>query len=340
MTWQEWQPRPTRAMRTSKVLLLLLGAASQAAAVTTVVVTAATGKVGYPLFQALRRADDVRAVALVRDGEKLRAMDPTITDEDTILTADYCDRAAVDAALAQLDGGGGAGAGGGGGASFNLYLACGNGPAQQEAELNVLGAAAATGMCGYVCKLSTVGAVLEMKSAGPYEAHLAIEEALAGGTIPHAILRPQMFMQMTAVPVVGIGDQLASGSSRCSHPFADMAISMIDAEDVARVAAALLTGGRRQEDGQALGQTLDLTGPAAVSYADLAECISSLPGRSSPIECVPADFDEHAPAPPLARFLEVLGSVSAVTDEVERVTGRPPTSLKAYVEGHPELFAT
>ena len=323
-------------MRTSKLLLLLSAAASQAAAaVTTVVVTAATGKVGYPLFQALRRADDVRAIALVRDGERLRAMDPTIADEDTILTADYCDREAVDAALAQLDGDGG-------GAPFNLYLACGNGPAQQEAELNVLGAAAATGKCGYVCKLSTVGAVLEMKSAGPYEAHLAVEEALAGGTIPHAILRPQMFMQMTAVPIVGIGDQLASGSSRCSHPFADKAISMIAAEDVARVAATLLTAGGRQEDGQAFGQTLDLTGPAAVSYADLAECISALPGRSSqsPIECVPTSFDEHAPAPPLARFLEVLGSVSAVTDEVERITGRPPASLKAYVEGHPELFAT
>ena len=315
-------------MRSRYWIIALLSSITQAAAITTVVVTSATGKVGFQLWQALRQAENVRVVALVRDGAKLLSMDPTITDEGSILSADYCDRAAVDAALAQLNGGEN---------SFNLYLACGNGPAQEEAELNVLNAAAATGKCGYICKLSTVGAVLEMKSGGPYEAHLAIEEALASGTIPHAILRPQMFMQMVSVPVVGIGDQLASGSSRCSHPFADKAISMIAAEDVASVAATLLTAG---SDGQPFGQTLDLTGPAAVSYADLAELISSLPGRSSPVECVPTSFDEHAPAPPLARFLEVLGSVSAVTDEVERVTGRPPTSLKAYVEGHPELFAT
>ena len=59
----------------SVALLLLTPFAAEASrtATTTVVVTAATGKVGYPLWKELRKQPDV-AVALIRDESKLRAM--------------------------------------------------------------------------------------------------------------------------------------------------------------------------------------------------------------------------------------------------------------------------
>ena len=173
----------------SVALLLLTPFAAEASrtATTTVVVTAATGKVGYPLWKELRKQPDVRAVALIRDESKLRAMvskesDGTNVDESSfVVVKDYCDRSAVESSLAALAEG----------KSFRMYLACGNGPTQQEAELALLSAAAATGHCDFICKLSTLTAALQMK-AGPYAAHLAVEDALASGSIAHAILRPNM----------------------------------------------------------------------------------------------------------------------------------------------------
>ena len=379
----------------SVALLLLTPFAAEASrtATTTVVVTAATGKVGYPLWKELRKQPDVRAVALIRDESKLRAMvskesDGTNVDESSfVVVKDYCDRSAVESSLAALAEG----------KSFRMYLACGNGPTQQEAELALLSAAAATGQCDFICKLSTLTAALEMK-AGPYAAHLAVEDALASGSIAHAILRPNMvwhhcalalphqrpagsvfschrlriatpvgptlalripswqFMQMLATPFVGIGDQLrvsggeaegeGEGEGRDGttppmtvfHPYADAGISMIDAEDVAQVAAALLLRGAPSTSGALLGETLELTGPSAVSYADLGRELSQVSGRQIVVET--RSYEEHTAAVPTARtFLEVLGRASEVSGEVERILGRPATPLADYVRRSAESFA-
>ena len=283
----------------------------------------------------LQSNSGVEPVALVRNPARLFLMANTASrdkEEEAevrglVLAADYCDRAALDAAFEQLD------------EPFRLYLACGNGPLQVAAELNLIAAASATGKCEYICKLSTCSAALEM-AAGPYMAHLAVEATLAAGDIPHSILRPQMFMQMISSPVVGIGDQLTDDSTLIYHPFADKGIPLIAAEDVARVAATILQQPempvKPSADGLAPGETLELTGPTPVSYSDVTASLSKQ--RSVPLECRPRSFEEHAPAPPLAKFLEVLSTASTVTGEVERVTGKPATTLDEFLVQHPDLF--
>jgi NAD(P)H dehydrogenase (quinone) len=283
----------------------------------TIVVTAPNGKVGFPLFKQLVQTEDVRVVALARDAEKLRRRVDSGADAE-ILVSDYCDSRSLDAAFAKID------------EPFRLFLACGNSPSQEEAEINLLDAAAATGQCEFVCKLSTLTAALEMK-AGPYAAHLAVESALAKSQLPHSILRPNMFLQMLATPLVGIGDCLASAADApeitCFHPFADASISMIDAEDVAQVAAALL----RQPLSGSRAETFELTGPSAVSYADFGNELSRTSERQ--VRVLPRSYEEHTAVAPNAQpFLEVIGGASDVTDVVERILGRPPTSLAEFVE--------
>ena len=166
-------------------------------------------------------------------------------------------------------------------------------------------------------------------------------------------------MQMLATPFVGIGDQLrvsggeagegegeGEGEGRDGttppmtvlHPYADAGISMIDAEDVAQVAAALLLRGAPTTSGAVLGETLELTGPSAVSYADLGRELSQVSGRQIVVET--RSYEEHTAAVPTARtFLEVLGRASEVSGEVQRILGRPPTPLADYVRRSAESFA-
>ena len=142
-----------------------------------------------------------------------------------------------------------------------------------------------------------------------------------------------MFLQMLTTPLVGIGDCLTAVTGAppepitCHHPFANASISMIDAEDVAHVAAALL---QQPPDGS-LAETLELSGPAAVSYADFGAELSQTSGRQ--IRVLPRSYEEHTAIAPQAQpFLEVIGRASEVSDAVERILGRPPTSLAEFVE--------
>ena len=288
----------------------------------TVVVSGASGRVGSEVARDLSKRPHVRVVALVRSAEKARAMLP---DGVVVLEADYGDRTALDAALARVE------------AGFRLFLACGNSPQQAELELNVVRAARARG-CAFCCKLSTATPALEMRQ-GPYEAHLRVEAALreesSDARLPHAVLRPNLFMQMLTAPPLGVAAHLAE-SDRAEHPFADAAISMIDARDVAAVGAAILVGD--DPEAQHGSQTYELTGPTAATLAgDLADALRAV--RPRPVEVAACDATKFVisagvPEPAAARlagFLDVLAECSDVSDRVEAITGRAPRSLADFV---------
>jgi NAD(P)H dehydrogenase (quinone) len=108
-------------------------------------------------------------------------------------------------------------------------------------------------------------------------------------------------------------------------------------EDCAAVAAAVLTG-----DGHA-NQAYDVTGPEALNADDLARLYSELGGR--PVEVVHVDdaayaagLVEHAGMPQhLAEIYATFGAATrsgaldVTTDVVERLTGRPPASLRSVL---------
>ncbi len=110
-------------------------------------------------------------------------------------------------------------------------------------------------------------------------------------------------------------------------PFGDVALPVVDPEDIAAVAAAAL-----REDGHA-GKSYVLTGPAAITPREQAALIGSAVGE--PVRFVPQTREEarammlnFMPAEVADVTLDVLGAPTPaeqeVSPDVQQVLGRPP----------------
>jgi uncharacterized protein YbjT (DUF2867 family) len=162
--------------------------------------------------------------------------------------------------------------------------------------------------------------------------HSDADRYLEDSGLDHVILRPNEFLQNVPESVIPsitpTGDFYGNAG--------DSRVSMVDTRDVAAVAAVVLT-----EEGHAGGQ-YDLTGPEAISNADVAAKLSTALGRSVNYVDVPDNAVREALlkaglnpwfADALVGLFEDYrhsgtdGYASAVTDTVERLTGRPPRSL-------------
>ncbi len=109
----------------------------------------------------------------------------------------------------------------------------------------------------------------------------------------------------------------------------------VDADDVADVAVAALTG-----DGHA-GRVYEVTGPALLTFADAVAAIAAATGRDVRFASVPLDAylavlaDAGVPADVAGLmhhlFAEVLDGRNAhLTDGVRRALGRPPRAFADY----------
>jgi uncharacterized protein YbjT (DUF2867 family) len=149
-----------------------------------------------------------------------------------------------------------------------------------------------------------------------------------------AVLRPSWFMQnftethAHALSILEQGSILtATGSGR---------VGFIDAEDIAAVAVHALTGEH------APGTDLVLTGPEALSYDDIAAIMTQVTGRlvvhrSLSYEQIRDRLAAEIPeefAAMLAGMDRAIaeGSEDRVTDTVQRLTGRPARTFRAFLE--------
>lgn len=177
--------------------------------------------------------------------------------------------------------------------------------------------------------------IIEPGDAGIGEIH----ELLAGGTGEWAVVRPTWFMQ-NLQPGHGhyVGDEIVT-NDRIPTSVGDGRIAFVDADDIAAVAVHALTAG------QAPQTDYLVTGPAAVSYDEIAATISKVSGRNVVHERVStAEVErimvEHGMLPVFATYLAGLendlrdDSASTVFDGVERATGRPPRSLQSWAEAN------
>ena len=166
-----------------------------------------------------------------------------------------------------------------------------------------------------------------------------VERRLEGSGVPHVILRPNWFADNFHLFWV---HDIRQG--RIAVPAADGRSAFIDARDIALAAAGALT--QSQFDGQAI----DLTGPAALSYAEAAAVLSEATGR--PIRYEPTDdptFVANLVAGGVpsayATFLAAIfypvreGWTAAVTDGVERLSGRPGRTLADYARDNAHRLA-
>lgn len=150
------------------------------------------------------------------------------------------------------------------------------------------------------------------------DAHRQVEQALADSGLPHAVLRPNAWAQVVLAPLAAAlraGDVLGGG-------FGPAQVSYIDIRDIADVAVHTLLS-----PGPLPTAPLELTGPEALSHAELAQRLSALAGR-------PIRWQAAAPAPAPehpsylqqvhAQFHHWIGSgvAAPVTDTVARTLGR------------------
>jgi len=163
-------------------------------------------------------------------------------------------------------------------------------------------------------------------------AHAACDRYLEDSGLPYVIVRPNLFLQNIPESTIPSID----GSGTFYVNAGQARISMVDTRDVAAVAAAVLT-----EPGHA-GARYDVTGPEALSYADVAAKLTSVLGRqvtyvSAPDDAVRqrllgAGLNEWFANALVGLYQDyrrsgTSGYAAQVTGTVQRLTGRPASSL-------------
>jgi uncharacterized protein YbjT (DUF2867 family) len=201
-----------------------------------------------------------------------------------------------------------------------------------DLQLGVIRALRRTGI--RIVKLS--GTSSAITPDGPYACreHWEIERVLQDSGQPFVILRPNSFMQV----LVG---QLMMSALRATgtvvNPIGTAGISLIDARDVGAVAAQVLT--RPDWD----GQTLALTGPRPLGYAELAELVSARTGDPAAVVDVTLDQVRASligrgmaewEADHFREMYELFaaGESEFVTDRVREITGAAPRTIEAYLD--------
>jgi uncharacterized protein YbjT (DUF2867 family) len=283
-----------------------------------ILVTGATGTIGSELVRLLVDAGEpVRA--LVRDPARAASVVP---DRVQLFRGDLADSASIHEAVL--------------GAS-KLFLL---GPPDERVvafEANVIDAARRACCVEHVVKLSAIHA--DPASPARFCAwHGRSEQHVAASGMPFTFLRPNFFMQNTLGLAAGIREHgtiyQPSGGARASY---------VDTRDVARAAATALT--RRGHEGQAY----TLTGPEAISYADIARVLSGVAGKPVKYVDVPRDTAKPAllstgmPEWLAEGVLELMdlmraGKMDVVTDDVERVTGTKPRTYEQFARDHAGVF--
>ncbi|PZF09980.1 SDR family NAD(P)-dependent oxidoreductase [Curtobacterium sp. MCPF17_011] len=169
--------------------------------------------------------------------------------------------------------------------------------------------------------------------------HWAIEQALIGSAVDYTLLRANAYMQN----FFALAPSIASGS-RFSSPAGDGRIGMVDARDVAAVAATVAADPKPHS-----GKSYRLSGPASLSYDDVAETLTSLLGREVTHDRITVDEQEAAlvriglPAPVARANAQALGLFAEgdsdwVSDDVQRILRRPATPFAEFAGAHLAAF--
>ena len=267
-----------------------------------IAVTAPTGNVGRPLAARLAEAG-IRARLLVRDGRASAAHESVLADLDRPET--------LPPALEGVE---------------RLFLLS-PGPDSPAQDAAVIDAAREAGVA-HIVLLSSLG--VEAGGIGGGRAHAPGEAALAASGIAATMLRPSEYMTNTLMWVPELQARgtasVPSGTGRVAH---------VAPQDIARVAFAALTNPGHE------GAIYRLTGPELLSTAEVVARLGAALGVSARhVDVSDAAFRAGAQAAGVpAAVIEILseyyaalptGVMAILSDDVQRVTGQPPTPFAQW----------
>ncbi|WP_405131555.1 SDR family oxidoreductase [Paenibacillus sp. FSL H8-0317] len=286
-----------------------------------ITIIGATGMIGNALLRRLmERGIPVRAVSRKPDKLRQQMADLALSGIE-ICAADANDSESMRRALA---------------GTSQLFLALSNNPKQVELETSIIQMAAQEGV-EHVVKISSP-AYDERSPVTVAGWHEQIEQALVKSGMTYTMLRPYAFMQnlLRLAPTITTQDVFFGciGDSPCNF---------IDCRDIADIATEVLTRDKPVD------RIYTLTGSEAFTYAQIADKMSTLFNR--PIrflnlkpEELRTDLIEHGQMPPwLADHVVEIQTMSTVvpekpTDIVQRLLGRAPRSLDAFLREHRDAF--
>jgi uncharacterized protein YbjT (DUF2867 family) len=210
-------------------------------------------------------------------------------------------------------------------------------PEQVTQASNVIKAAKESGNDLRIVRLS-VHQAFHQAPARNSRQHAEIEDELASSGLPYTLLRPTTFMQNTLMAA-----RTVASEGRIYQPFKDGRLGMIDARDIGEVAAKVLT-----EEGHE-GEVYTLTGPAAISFYNVAQALSEVLGKEVSYVPIPLEKAKEAMldmglsewrADVLIEYAKAHseGYSDFTTKDVERLTGHPATSYKEFATDFAGVF--
>ena len=168
--------------------------------------------------------------------------------------------------------------------------------------------------------------------------HWHTEERIKASGLTWTMLRDSLYLDF--LPLMVGPDGVIRG------PAGDGRVAAVTRDDIADVAAAVLLEGG---DGHA-GRTYDLTGPEALTMAEVAEQLTAFAGR--PVTYHAETLEEayasraHYGAPDwevagwVTTYAAIAnGDLEAVSGDVAAVAGHPPTSLAEFLRDNPDSYA-
>jgi uncharacterized protein YbjT (DUF2867 family) len=274
-----------------------------------IVITGATGNVGRPLVAELVAAGaEVRAVS--RHSESA-GLSPTVKVFDTAA-------AAIPGATA-------------------LFL---NSRALQGEMASVVAQARQQGGIRLVA-LSAINAdddFSRQPSRYRGDRNKEVDQLAAGSGLPWVSLRPSVF----ATNFAGMWSGQIRAGDVVNGPYAAASSAPIVEADIAAVAARALLSD------DLLGQRIPLTGPQALTNTEMVDIIGSVLHRDLRYHEIPADLVRQRfvslgfPAEFGAAYVTMLATTvdkpAEVTDNIEKILGRPAVTFEQWVRDHTSLF--
>jgi uncharacterized protein YbjT (DUF2867 family) len=283
-----------------------------------ILVTGATGNNGAEIVRRLARAG-VQVRAMVRDRERAGAI---ALPHVEVVEGDFDRPATLLSALAGVE------------RAFLLTNSSERAEAQQIAFIN---AARQSGVA-HIVKLSQFAAD-EHSPVRFLQYHAAVEAALQASGIAYTLLRPNLFMQ----GLLNFRSTIATQNAFYAAA-GDAKVSVVDVRDIADVAVAALT-----EPGHE-GKLYELTGPQALTHAEIAEAFSKALGRQVAFVDIPPEAMRDAllgvgyPVWQADGLIEDYahyrrGEAAAVTSGVGDATGKAPRSFEEFARDYAAMFS-
>ncbi|MCH8089597.1 MAG: SDR family oxidoreductase [Chloroflexi bacterium] len=284
-----------------------------------ILVTGATGNVGSLLIPILANLGaDVRA--LVHSESKAQGLKDAGVE---VVVGDLDKPDTLDAAFRGVD---------------KVFLITPPNPNQVIQAKNGIAAAKRTGN-PFIVRMSA-GALKEMPGALPRVSgqHSEIDAELRASGLPYTILKPHFFMQNTMM-----AGQTVASDGAVYMPMKEGKLGMIDVRDIVDVAVKVLT-----EDGHE-GKTYELTGPASISFHDVAAGLSKALGKEVKYVDVPLEAGREGMlgmglpewfADAMTEYNKAFseGYGDFTTPDVEEMTGHPARSYETLARDFAQVF--